>query len=596
MLQAGAIVAEHLLLVRQLGSGGMGSVWVAEHTRLGGHVAVKFLSAALLDNESARSRFDREARLAARIKSQHVVQVHDHGVTKSEPAIPYIVMELLEGTDLSKMLDRDGPIGLNKACEILDQICEALTRAHDAGIVHRDIKPENVFVLNESRTFIKLLDFGVAHGKDGTLDRLTQTGLLLGTAHYMSPEQLFSGKDIDARADLWALGILCYQMLANEVPFQAETFGQLCLQVRDGSFPAVSTKVNVPPGVDQWFTKALSTDRVSRFQTAIEMGAAFRRVVAGELLDTKVGTVGAQTTGTGTVRVDKSEISRIREEAIKLGSIGGAASDGQPPPATQRFGSHSGSASPATAASMNEFVVRGTMSTGEHQALSGASNSSKLINSGSIGSNTPLADLSGSFGTEAKGVLALGPRPSESGRPMKWAAWVLAALVLGGGVLYFAGASADNPAAASIGGDITGQAVSETPVTELVKASADNRASVSGVHPLAASSDTPSGSRTSVSDAEPTADEKQALAGKAASTVSENAVTGGRAPATSGNPVLSGSPVSSGQRGPITNGLNKTPKSNDHVSSDKPSIPQPAIDHTPPTKPEPSRKPKYRGF
>lgn len=306
MLQAGTVVAQHLRLVRQLGSGGMGSVWVAEHLRLGGQVAVKFLSTALLDHASARSRFAREAKWAAKIRSPHVVQVHDHGVVPGDYPMPYIVMELLDGRDLSSVLVQEGPLGLARAAEILEQVCEALTTAHAAGVVHRDIKPENVFLLEQTKTFVKLLDFGVAHGDDGQIDRLTQTGLLLGTAHYMSPEQLFSGKDIDHRADLWALGVLTYQMLTNDLPFQADTFGQLCLRVKDGTFPPLNDFVNVPPGVEQWFERALCLDREARFQSASEAYEAFARVAAGLPMvpaEEKDASEAMPLPGTGTVRM-----------------------------------------------------------------------------------------------------------------------------------------------------------------------------------------------------------------------------------------------------------------------------------------------------
>jgi eukaryotic-like serine/threonine-protein kinase len=280
VLQAGDIIAQHFRLLRQLGSGGMGSVWVAEHIRLGGHVAVKFLSNNLLDHQAARARFDKEAKWVAKIRSPHVVQVHDHGVTGGDSPVPYIVMELLDGEDLANRIEREGPLSMYQTSEILDQVCDALTKAHQVGIVHRDVKPENVFVLESKRTFVKLLDFGVAHGDEGQLDRLTQTGLLLGTAHYMSPEQLFSGKDIDHRADLWALGVLTYQMLTARLPFHGETFGSLCLNVRDGQFAPVSKLARVPVQLDAWFQQALALDRTKRFQSAAEMTVSFQQAMA----------------------------------------------------------------------------------------------------------------------------------------------------------------------------------------------------------------------------------------------------------------------------------------------------------------------------
>jgi serine/threonine protein kinase len=453
MLTAGTVVAEHLRLVRQLGSGGMGSVWIAEQTRLGQHVAVKFLSTALLDHESARSRFDREAKLAARIKSPHVVQIHDHGLTRGEPAIPYIVMELLDGQDLSKVLDAEGPLPLVRANEVLSQVCDALTRAHEAGIVHRDIKPENVFVLNETRTFVKLLDFGVAHGKDGQIDRLTQTGLLLGTAHYMSPEQLFSGKDIDSRADLWALAVLTYQMIANELPFQAETFGQLCLRVRDGGFAPISSYASVPPGMDQWFTRGLCTDRTGRFQSALEMAQAFRKVLAGELLwepGPSQGGSESKSKGreySGTVRVERSVLSKAQEES-RIQNEGGQAAM----PKTERWGSQPGTG--ASGEYPNDAITRGTLPSGEHPPFVapsntawpssvgntdagslGGTNGNPSANSNGIAPTTPLSTLEGSFGTEARGALtvnaeATGNKPRSRTAPMI-ALGVAAAMCIG---------------------------------------------------------------------------------------------------------------------------------------------------------------------
>lgn len=464
MLTAGTVVADHLRLVRQLGSGGMGSVWIAEQTRLGQHVAVKFLSTALLDHASARSRFDREAKLAAKIKSPHVVQIHDHGLTRGEPAIPYIVMELLDGQDLSKVLQAEGPLGTHRAYEVLGQVCDALTKAHEAGIVHRDIKPENVFLLNESRTFVKLLDFGVAHGKDGQIERLTQTGLLLGTAHYMSPEQLFSGKDIDARADLWALAVLTYQMLSNELPFQAETFGQLCLRVRDGGFVPISSLVNVPAGMDEWFARGLCTDRQGRFQSAVEMADAFARVLAGEASGSSPGDAETRSKtrdNTGTVRVERSVLSKVQEESLaaaqgvprteRWGSQPGTmestvAAPSRPEDAASgpqasasgsyngSLNSHAGSGSSgglySRAVPSDQPLNRGTLPSGEHVPYG-----ERVGPSDVIGPNTPLNPQQGSFGTEVRGALAVNA-DTTSHKPRSRSVWVLAAaavLVVVGG-------------------------------------------------------------------------------------------------------------------------------------------------------------------
>lgn len=479
MLTAGTVVADHLRLIRQLGSGGMGSVWIAEQTRIGQHVAVKFLSTALLDHESARSRFDREAKLAARIKSPHVVQIHDHGLTRSEPAIPYIVMELLDGQDLSKVLESEGPLSPGRAFEVLSQVCDALTKAHEAGIVHRDIKPENVFMLNESRTFVKLLDFGVAHGKDGQIDRLTQTGLLLGTAHYMSPEQLFSGKDIDHRADLWALAVLTYQMLSNELPFQAETFGQLCLRVRDGGFAPLSSLIDVPPGMDQWFTRGLCTDRVGRFQSAAEMAESFRKVLAFEAGSSQAGSANKPRENTGTVRVERGVIERgliergviergvsehAREEARARGE--GAKREiakterwgsqpGTSPSGSNAVGSSAGSNKSSSTSGFVDSgaaLSRGTLPSGEHAPF--LASGSRPPSHGGLGPNTPLSALEGSFGTEARGALAFNADSDPTkpaGRTWQWVALAGAAVLIALGGVMILRANADSSLPASDG-------------------------------------------------------------------------------------------------------------------------------------------------
>jgi len=353
----------------------MGSVWVAEHVRLGGHVAVKFLSMNLLDHASARARFDKEAKWVAKIRSPHVVQVHDHGVTTGECPIPFIVMELLEGEDLANRIEREGPLSLYQASEILDQVCDALTKAHQVGIVHRDVKPENVFVLESKRTFVKLLDFGVAHADEGPLERLTQTGLLLGTAHYMSPEQLFSGKDIDHRADLWALGVLTYQMVTARLPFHGETFGSLCLSVRDGQFSRVSQLARVPVQLDAWFERALARDRSLRFQSAAEMSASFQMAMAttAAQFDLTAAVVG------GTL-------------SVASGSNAGSASGA---------GSYPGGASQVLASTGGE---RGNLVGPTETTLAAADHSS---DSGGRGQTDAERQFGGTLSTDGKGALAV---------------------------------------------------------------------------------------------------------------------------------------------------------------------------------------------
>jgi serine/threonine-protein kinase len=268
------LVGTSVRLVRPIAAGGMGSIWLAEHLTLLTPVAVKFLSIERGDDPGSHARFQREATAAAQLRSPHVVQILDHGVT--EDGTPYIVMELLEGEDLSQRLQRVRTLSLPATASIVVQACRALSRAHAQGVVHRDIKPNNLFLLDQDgETFVKLLDFGIAKTLRATDLAVTSTGQFLGTPLYMSPEQLVSTKDVDFRSDLWSLGVVAYHCLVGRVPFHGETFGRLCIEINRGEFTPVSqSQSGFGPGVDGWFEKALAVDPAQRFASAKAMADA----------------------------------------------------------------------------------------------------------------------------------------------------------------------------------------------------------------------------------------------------------------------------------------------------------------------------------
>lgn len=281
-LAPGNYVTANVRLVRKLGEGGMGSVWVAEHLTLRTQVAVKFMSTALALDPSASARFSREAASAAQIKSPHVVQTYDHGITSA--GVPFIVMELLEGEDLGDRIKRAGPISLADTSTILSQACKALSRAHSLGIVHRDIKPDNIFlVTTEDEIYVKLLDFGIAKSTGGTGGvQMTSTGAMMGTPYYMSPEQLVNSKGVDHRADLWSLAVVVYHCVTGTVPFDGETFAGLCIAIDKGTYaPATTIGRQLPPAIDVWFGRALQRNPDLRFESAKEMADSFREVVVG---------------------------------------------------------------------------------------------------------------------------------------------------------------------------------------------------------------------------------------------------------------------------------------------------------------------------
>jgi serine/threonine-protein kinase len=276
-LEPGEQITPTLRLVRPLGKGGMGAVWVADHLALGTQVAVKFMAAAYAQNAGLVQRFQREAVAAAQIKSPHVAQVFDHGVMASGE--PYIVMELLEGEDLGQRVRRAGPLSVGELVPVVAQVAKALTRAHQLGIVHRDIKPDNVFLVSiDGELLVKILDFGIAkHAAEG-LPGMTSTGAMLGTPLYMSPEQLLSSKAVDFRSDLWSLGVVGYHALTGRVPFAGETIGSISVAVHAGVYaPASSVRSGVSGAVDAWIARALCRDPAGRFGSARELAEALEQ-------------------------------------------------------------------------------------------------------------------------------------------------------------------------------------------------------------------------------------------------------------------------------------------------------------------------------
>ncbi len=275
---AGELVTRNVKLVRPLGKGGMGSVWIGAHTTLDTEVAVKFIAPEHADKERFVARFRREASSAAKIKSPHVVQVFDHGIT--EDGVPYIVMELLRGEPLGRRLGR-GRLAPREVGMLVAQVAKVLTLAHGEGVIHRDLKPDNLFLVDSGyELFVKVLDFGIAKQLSGAPSDITDTGAMVGTPHYMSPEMLLSPKDADQRADLWALAVVAYHALTGVLPFRGETLAALSVAVNDGTFAPPSALVSeLGPDVDVWFKLALCRSLSGRFSSAGEMAQAFRQAL-----------------------------------------------------------------------------------------------------------------------------------------------------------------------------------------------------------------------------------------------------------------------------------------------------------------------------
>jgi serine/threonine-protein kinase len=267
----GTIIAEKYRLLRPLARGGMGSIWVARHVELEMDVAVK-LVADDLDDEKYRVRFRREAKAAAKLKSPHVVQIHDYGV---EDGVPYIVMELLAGEGLDARMAR-GAMAPQQAAAIISQICQGLKAAHDAGIIHRDLKPSNLFFARSGDSHIvKILDFGIAKDTFAELsdDERTNTGALLGSPRYMSPEQA-TGEELDYRSDLWSIGVVGYEMLTGAPLFSGANLGRIIADICSRRVAPPSRIIpELRPELDRFFEIALA----KRSKRAVRIGRRLRR-------------------------------------------------------------------------------------------------------------------------------------------------------------------------------------------------------------------------------------------------------------------------------------------------------------------------------
>lgn len=272
----GSVIAGKYRVECVLGQGGMGVVVQAVHLQLDQRVAIKFLLGGALQKEAV-VRFAREARAAVRIKSEHVAQVLDVG--SLEDGTPYMVMEYLEGCDLSAYVERRGALPIPEAVEIVLQACEALADAHLLGIVHRDLKPANLFMTlrRDGSRCVKLLDFGISkvHDPDrGTLD-MTKTATVMGSPFYMSPEQMRSTRHVDARADIWSIGVILYEIVTGRVPFDAETMPQLCGMILQEPPRSIrELRPDLPPAFEQVVLRCLEKDRDRRFLNVRELALA----------------------------------------------------------------------------------------------------------------------------------------------------------------------------------------------------------------------------------------------------------------------------------------------------------------------------------
>jgi serine/threonine protein kinase len=280
----GDVIAGKYRVDKVLGVGGMGAVVAATHQQLGHKVALKFMLPQATGNSDMAARFLREAQAAANLRSEHVTRVSDMG-TLPDGAL-FIVMEHLDGRDLEQLLEERGPLSPKEAADLVLQACEAIREAHAAGIVHRDLKPANLFLTRRPNgsPLVKVLDFGISKAKaqaEGPPSSMTHTHTMLGSPYYMAPEQMVSSRDVDASADIWAIGVILYQLVTGQVPFMADTIGGLVLKVHNEKPPALPPlHLQNAPGFCALVARCMQLDRTLR-PTIDEVVAELTRVSEG---------------------------------------------------------------------------------------------------------------------------------------------------------------------------------------------------------------------------------------------------------------------------------------------------------------------------
>jgi eukaryotic-like serine/threonine-protein kinase len=328
----GQVVADRYHIIKKLGEGGMGAVYLGEHVKMGRKSAIKVMTQAMSNDPDAVSRFNREASNASRLSHPNICQIYDFGETTD--GVIYLAMEFIEGCSLSDLIDREGALPPARAASILKQSAEALQVAHDQTIVHRDIKPDNIMIVTakDGSDVAKVVDFGIAKAVAGdeTGQKVTKTGLVVGTPEYMSPEQL-SGDKLDGRSDIYSLGLVLYKMLTGVLPFQADTAQETMIKrLTDNPEPLAQARPDIvfPASLQAVLDHALARSVDDRYASAAEFG---RDVMAS------VGDAGVPGTRMDVAHVTQAATQLMNTElALKLAKKEKGAAAPAPTP-TKKF-------------------------------------------------------------------------------------------------------------------------------------------------------------------------------------------------------------------------------------------------------------------
>ncbi len=335
--QPGALVAEKFRIERVLGIGGMGVVYAAKHELLNQQVALKLLLPEVAKDKEAVARFLHEGRATARLQSAHVVRVMDVGMVGDAP---FLAMELLSGEDLSVVLETRGRFLITETVDYLLEAMEGLSHAHAAGIIHRDLKPSNLFLVREGETrTIKVVDFGISKSMGTEAGNITSTSAVLGSPAYMAPEQLRSSKHVDARADVWSLGVIAFELLTNAVPFDGETVGQIFANVLEKPPTRPGTlRVEIPGKLEEAILRCLQKSADARFSSVGELASAIARFGTGRC-DPLVASIEKRLSAPGAAPLVQSRpsIPDLEPSSPKLRTTSAAPKAAPPPISTPGF-------------------------------------------------------------------------------------------------------------------------------------------------------------------------------------------------------------------------------------------------------------------
>ncbi|HKV75228.1 MAG TPA: protein kinase [Gemmatimonadales bacterium] len=339
----GQVLAERYHIKKKLGEGGMGQVYLAEHVKMGRRCAVKIMTAGLSNDPEAVGRFNREAANASRIAHPNVCAIYDFGETAE--GLIYLAMEFIEGQSLTDFLHDTGPLPLPRAAAILSQAADALQAAHDLGIVHRDLKPDNIMISSvRGRDVVKVVDFGIAKatGSDAMSQKVTRTGLVVGTPEYMSPEQL-TGDALDGRSDIYSLGLVFYRMITGVLPFKSDSAQEAMVKrlTEDPAPLAVAfAGGRFPPRLQEVVNHSLARSPMERYGTAAEFGRDVASV-AGTMtgtVDTESATQAVKRMSGASATVPQTRIDPMAQVAkpSRGGDTAEARTPSKPVPAQRR--------------------------------------------------------------------------------------------------------------------------------------------------------------------------------------------------------------------------------------------------------------------